>query len=219
MTTVNSTSGSSSTSASAASSNALMGNYELFLSILTTQVTNQDPLDPMDSSEYTQQLVQYSSVEQSIQTNKYLEEVVATLASTQASSYVNYLGTTVSASGGTAMLTDGNASWNYSLQEDASGTVEIKNASGAVVYSGDVELSAGEGTFEWDGVGDSNAASPDGAYSISFKVYDASDNREAVTTEVSGVVDEVDLSGGMPYLTIGGVKIPVSSVQSVASQA
>lgn len=217
MTEVTSTSSATASSASAVSTDALLGNYELFLSLLTTQVTNQDPLDPLDSAEYTNQLVQYSAVEQSIQTNKYLEEMVATLTASQASSYVSYLGTTVTASGATSMLADGNATWSYSLDEAASGTVEIKNSSGAVIFTDDVEFAAGSGAYTWDGVGDTNASSPDGAYTISFKLYDGDGNRETVDTEVSGVVDEVDLSSSMPYLKVGDVRLPVSSVQAVAS--
>ena len=216
MTSVGSSTSASNSSASSAASDALLGNYDLFLSILTTQVQNQDPLNPMDSSEYTTQLVQYSSVEQSIQTNKYLEELVASMEANQASNYVSYLGSTVTAVGTTTMLADGKATWSYSIPEDASGTVTIKDSSGGTVYTGDVSLSKGKGTYEWDGVGKSGNA-PDGAYTISFDLQTSSDNSVLLKTEVSGVVDEVDLSTATPYLKIGDVRIPVSAVQSVSS--
>ena len=63
----------------------LSNNYELFLSILTTQIQNQDPLDPTDSSKYTEQLVQYSSVEQQIRTNDQLSDLLQVMASSTAS--------------------------------------------------------------------------------------------------------------------------------------
>ncbi|WP_417686589.1 flagellar hook assembly protein FlgD [Roseibium sp.] len=217
MVEVTSTSSASSKSASQVASTSLIGNYDLFLSLLTTQIQNQDPLDPLDSAEYTNQLVQYSAVEQSIQTNAYLEELVAAMESSQASSYVSYLGSKVTASGATAMLSDGEAAWSYSIAEEASGTVEITNSSGAVVYSGDVTLAKGSGTYTWDGVGESGAASPEGAYTVKFKLTDNSGNTESVTTKVSGVVDQVDLSTGSAFLRVGDVKIPVSSVTSVTS--
>lgn len=216
MTSVSSATSSNGTSASSAASDSLMGNYDLFLSILTTQVQNQDPLNPMDSSEYTTQLVQYSSVEQSIQTNKYLEQLVSSMAANQASSYVNYLGSTVTATGSTAMLEDGNANWSYNVAEDATGTVTIKNSNGATVYSGDVSLAKGNGTYSWDGLG-SSGNSPDGAYTISFDLKNSAGNSILAKTEVSGKVDEVDLSGDTPYLKVGNVSIPVTSVQSVSS--
>lgn len=217
MTEVGSTTANSSSSALNSSSEALAGNYELFLSLLTTQIQNQDPLDPLDSAEYTNQLVQYSSVEQSIQTNQYLEQMMASLATSQASSYVNYLGSEVTASGDTAMLQNGNAAWSYSVAEDAAGTVEIRNSSGAVVYTGDAQLSAGSGTFQWDGVGDTNTASPDGAYTISFALENGSGSSASVNTEINGIVSKVDLSTGSAFLTVGGVRVPVTSVQSVSS--
>ena len=160
--------------------------------------------------------MQYSSVEQSIQTNKYLEQLVSSMAANQASSYVNYLGSTVTAAGSTAMLEDGNANWSYKVPEDASGTVTIKNFSGATVYSGDVSFSKGSGTYSWDGVG-SSGTSPDGAYTISFDLKNTSGNSVLAKTEVTGKVDEVDLSGETPYLKVGNVSIPVTSVQSVSS--
>ncbi|MEP4034620.1 flagellar hook capping FlgD N-terminal domain-containing protein [Roseibium polysiphoniae] len=215
MTEVGNTTSTSSTSSSATSSTGLTGNYELFLSLLTTQIQNQDPLDPLDSAEYTNQLVQYSSVEQSIQTNANLEEMLATLKSNEASSYVSYLGSEVTAAGGTTMLSDGEASWSYSINEAASGTIEVRNASGAVVYSEEVSLDGGAGKFEWDGVGDSGSTSPEGAYTIGFNLKDSSGNAEAASVEISGVVDGVDMSTGSTFLKIGDVSVPVSAVKEV----
>jgi flagellar basal-body rod modification protein FlgD len=217
MTEVAATSSNSTSSASSAASQTLLGSYDLFLTLLTTQIQNQDPLDPLDSAEYTNQLVQYSSVEQSIQTNAHLEQMVAQMTANQATGYVSYLGTQVTANGDTTMLADGSANWSYSLDEDASGTVEIRNANGAVVFSDTVELSGGNGTYQWDGMGDSNTTLPDGAYTIAFDVKDSAGNAEPVETEFTGTVDEVDLSSDTPYLTIGTIRIPVSSVLSVSS--
>ena len=115
----------------------LSNNYELFLSMLTTQIQNQDPLDPTDSSKYTEQLVQYSSVEQQIRTNDQLSDLLQVMASSTASSYVSYLGTNVVASGNTTELKSGEASWTYDAGEggkarvDFSGAVE-KSALGAL---------------------------------------------------------------------------------------
>lgn len=211
-----SSSSSSTTSSSNAASNALSGNYELFLTLLTTQIQNQDPLDPLDSAEYTNQLVQYSSVEQSIQTNQYLETLVSAMEASRASSYVSYLGAEVTASGSSTMLTGGEANWSYNVSEAATGTVEIRNTSGALIYSGDMEMAKGSGTYSWDGTTNSGTKADDGSYSISFKMKDSAGNTETVSTQFTGVVDEVDLSSGEAYLKIGSLRIPVSSVLSVS---
>ena len=205
-----------SNSRSSVASNALSGNYELFLTLLTTQIQNQDPLDPLDSAEYTNQLVQYSSVEQSIQTNQYLETLVSAMESSRASSYVSYLGAKVTASGNTTMLDEGAASWNYSLKDDAEGTVEIRNASGALIFSDDLSLSKGSNTYHWNGINNSGTTSDDGAYTITFKMKDSQGQKVPVSTEFSGVVDEVDLSSGDAILKIGSLRVPVSSVLTVS---
>lgn len=196
-------------------SQTLSSNYELFLTLLTTQVKNQDPLDPLDSAEYTNQLVQYSSVEQSIQTNKYLENLVASFKSGQASSYVNYIGSEITAAGGTTALSDGSASWKYNLKQDASGTVEIKDSAGNVVFDKVVNLSAGSHTYTWDGKNNAGGTAPDGSYTIAFSLKDADGNSEGVSVEIKGVVDGLDLNSDTPFLKIGDVSVPVSAVKTV----
>jgi len=217
MTTVSSAT-SAATQGDAANSNAgLIADYELFLSILTTQIQNQDPLDPLDSAEYTNQLVQYSSVEQAIKQNQNLEDIIATLESNQSLSYVSYIGNEVTADASTTTLTGSQASWAYDVTEDATGTFSIRNSGGAVVYSGDIELDAGSGTFNWDGRTDSGQQAVDGLYTISFDMKDASSRPETVRTTVSGIVDRVDWSSGEPILKVGDQDFPVSAVTSVSS--
>ncbi|MBA4203758.1 MAG: flagellar hook capping protein [Polymorphum sp.] len=201
---------------SAASKETLLGSYDLFLTLLTTQIKNQDPLEPLDASQYTQQLVQYSSVEQAIKSNQHLESLIAMMQAGQASSYVNYLGSQVTASGASSVLTNGEAIWKANVSEAASGTVEIRNSAGAKVYEGPVEFNRGNNTFTWDGKTATGSVMPDGAYTVSFRLSNAAGNKVTPTTQISGVVDRVDLSSGTPYLEIGGVSIPVSSVTSVA---
>ncbi|WP_299472702.1 flagellar hook capping FlgD N-terminal domain-containing protein [uncultured Roseibium sp.] len=219
MNTVSSSTSATAQSSSSASQSGLIANYELFLSILTTQIQNQDPLDPMDSAEYTNQLVQYSNVEQSIQQNKNLEEIIASLSSNMSMSYVGYIGNEVTADASTTTLSGSQASWNYELSDSATGTYEIRNSSGSLVYTGEADLKAGSGTITWNGQLSAGGEAPDGLYTISFDVKDASSNRETVRTETKGIVDSVDLSGSEVILNVGGQKIPVSSVTSVSAPA
>jgi flagellar basal-body rod modification protein FlgD len=214
MTTITSSSTEASTSSAAGSQAGLIADYELFLSILTTQIQNQDPLDPLDSAEYTNQLVQYSNVEQAIKQNQNLEDIMATLQTSQSLGYVSYIGNEVTADASTTRLTGSDASWAYDISEDATGSFEIRNASGAIVYSGDIELDAGSGTFNWDGRTDTGQQAVDGLYTISFDVKDASSRAETVRTTVSGIVDSVDWSSGEAILMVGDQEFPVSSVQS-----
>ncbi|WP_349357872.1 flagellar hook capping FlgD N-terminal domain-containing protein [Stappia sp.] len=195
----------------------LDANYELFLSMLTTQIQNQDPLDPTDSSKYTEQLVQYSSVEQQIKTNDQLAGLLSVMAASSASNYVSYIGTDVVASGATTRLDDGEANWTYETAEGGPARVEIRNSLGAVVYAGNAELNAGRDTFTWDGRTNSGSTAPDGDYTVTIARYDANnDPKIRVRTEVSGTVDGVEFTDTGAVLTIGGARIPANAVISVS---
>ncbi|WP_186387175.1 flagellar hook assembly protein FlgD [Stappia sp. TSB10P1A] len=199
-----------------ASLTALSNNYELFLSILTTQIKNQDPLNPMDSSKYTEQLVQYSSVEQQIKTNDQLSDLLAVMAATTASSYVSYLGTNVTAAGNTTSLKDGEAKWTYDSPESGKARVEIRNSLGAVVFAEDADLSYGANIYTWDGRTTAGSSAPEGAYSISIARYDAN-NRPTVpvATEISGTVEGIEFTSSGAMLKIGGIYVSAATVLSV----
>jgi hypothetical protein len=114
------------TSTAAATQNAatkqLSGNFNTFLTLLTTQLKNQDPMSPMDSSQFTQQLVQFSQVEQSINTNDNLKTLISLTQGRSASDAVSYLGKTATITTGDAPLSNGNADWSYALGGASTGT-------------------------------------------------------------------------------------------------
>src|SRR6187200_46839 len=144
----------STTSASGAtkSQSQLAANFDTFLVLLTAQLKNQDPLEPMDSNQFTQQLVQFSQVEQQINSNKNLESLIALSKASTATDAVSYLGKTVTLTDGTAALMDGQANWAYSLDNKASSaTLYVKNMRGDVVYSAPAEMTEGMHSFTWDG--------------------------------------------------------------------
>ncbi len=205
----------SSKSGSAASS--LMTNYDTFLRLLTTQLTTQNPLDPMDSEKFTEQLVSFSSVEQQIATNSNLESMLSAMAASATLNLVNYVGQDVTALSDTTRLENGSASWDYTLGADAETVkVTITNSAGAVVRTETIAAKAGEQTYEWDGTADSGTAAPSGNYTISFKAADGEGKSVSVSTRITGTVSTVDFSGTEPYLTVAGRKIPLSNVLSVS---
>src|SRR5690348_10344882 len=135
------------TNAAAAGSNAmqqLSGNFQTFLTLLTTQLQNQDPLAPMDSNQFTQQLVQYSQVEQQINTNDNLKTLI-NQGSAQTGAYgVSYLGKAVTIANGQAPLASGQAIWAYNLDATAAQTqLTVTDAKGIVVYTGAGETTDG----------------------------------------------------------------------------
>src|SRR5262245_46846944 len=134
----------------------LAANFDTFLVLLTTQLKNQDPLEPMDSTEFTQQLVQFSQVEQQINSNKNLESLIALTKARSTADAVSYLGKTLTLTDGTAALAGGEAHWAYSLDNDAAtATLMVRNAHGDVVYTAPAETAAGMHSLTWNGIGSS----------------------------------------------------------------
>src|ERR1044072_5533234 len=93
--------------------NTLTGNFQTFLTLLTTQLKNQNPLDPLDTNQFTQQLVQFAQVEQQIKQNSQLETLISLEKSAQATTALAYVGSTVAIDGQTAALANGKATWTF----------------------------------------------------------------------------------------------------------
>jgi len=211
----------SSTAAGAASSSSnnatsqLSSNFDTFLQLLTTQLQHQDPLDPMDTSQFTQQLVEYSQVEQQIDTNSNLQSLISQGTSQSAAYATSYLGKTVTVSGGEGSLSNGEAQWTYNLGTAAtSTTLQVTDANGNVVYSGSGQTTAGNSNFNWNGVDNGGNQLPDGSYTLAVK---ASAGGSTVTTSVTavGTVSEVNMINGTPQLLIGSMEVPLTSISSV----
>ncbi|GHA28206.1 flagellar hook assembly protein [Devosia pacifica] len=191
-------------------------NFDTFLQILTTQLKNQNPLDPMDTNQFTQQLVQFTSVEQQLKTNEFLEALMMANEASVNTDAVSYIGKEVTTAGDRADLAEGQAVWGYSAEADAhDAVVTIKDGNGSVVYSERGQLAAGEGQFVWDGVGSDGNPKPAGTYTITIEAKDLSGRSVPVTTASNGIVSAVDFSGGEPVLTIGNAQVKLSDVTNV----
>jgi flagellar basal-body rod modification protein FlgD len=201
---------------SGTTSQEIAGNFTQFLTLLTTQLKNQNPLDPMDTNQFTQQLVQFAQVEQQLKGNDRLDSILTNTKSASAASSTAYLGQTVTADGKTAQLKDGEATWSLNPARAVSkATITISDAKGNVVGTQTKSLAAGAQSFTWDGRNSAGLASAEGQYSIVVNAVDATGQSVSVDTGVSGKVDGVDLSGSEPVLTIGKSRLPVSSVRSI----
>ncbi|PIO98044.1 Flagellar basal-body rod modification protein FlgD [uncultured Pleomorphomonas sp.] len=205
---------------SSAATNALTSNYATFLTLLTTQLKTQSPLSPMDVNNFTQQLVQYSTVEQQIQTNQNLQAMMDTLTSSAALQLVNYVGKSVTAYSDTTKFQDGKADWTVNSSADAPGAkVTITDENGGVVYQGTTDLKAGNNTFSWDGQGTygSDYSSSTGAYTISVNGTDANGKAVTITTEITGKVQAVDTSSQQPFIKVNGRLLPLSALTEVSA--
>ena len=196
----------------------LAEDFDTFLGILTTQLKNQDPLEPMKSQEFTNQLVQFSTVEQAIATNSKLDKMLAAQADNRATQAVNFIGKDVGLEGNQVQLKDGAAQFAYKLDGDAQAAlVSITNQSGDVVRSISGPTGAGRHDVTWDGTGDGGKALPDGVYNIQVRAVDGQDQTVQATTEVRGEVTE--MRDDKISLQLGDREVPFENVTSVYDQS
>ena len=216
----------SNTSANAAANGStsglpnIAGNFDSFLQLLTTQLQNQDPLDPLDTNQFTQELVSFSSVEQQINMNTNLSTLISLQQTAQSTAALNFLGTTVTVNGNAAVLGSGqpNPTWNYTLTKPSTVAINVSSATGQLVYSTAQTLQAGSQTFTWNGTDSVGNAWPNGTYTVSITATDASGKTTTVSPQVQGVVTGVDISQSPPTLTVNGqAYTPSQIVQAVRS--
>ncbi len=189
-----------------------------FLKLLVTQLQYQDPLNPTDSTEFTAQLAQFSSLEQLGNINDNLGDLQLSQTALNNSQAVNFIGKTVKSSGNSIHLTGGvSDDIQFELGADAKAVfMNIYDSAGN--YIKDVEsgaLSAGEQTLKWDGTDQEGNKVPDGAYTFEVFAVDADDNMVNTTTFTSGTVTGVTFKNGRPCLLAGNKEIPVDTVIQV----
>lgn len=195
----------------------LSSNFNTFLTLLTTQLKNQDPLAPMDSNQFTQQLVQFSQVEQQINSNKNLESLIALTKARSSADAVSYLGKSLTLTDGSGALTNGQAKWAYSIDNTAAAaTLAVYDAKGHIVYAAPAETAAGMHAFTWDGKDNGGNVLPPGSYVLKVTAH-ASDGSTINTRVASqGTISEVDLTGSEPILMIGPLGVPLSKAALIS---
>jgi flagellar basal-body rod modification protein FlgD len=210
--------GGPSTSALAGSRATIAENFDTFLQLLTTQLRNQNPLDPLDTNQFTQQLVQFTSVEQQLKTNQFLEAMMAASQNAGNAEAVSYVGKVVTASGNKAELVNGRAQWHFAVAEPAEITATVRDMDGNVVYTKTGSVEQGESVFTWDGIGTDGRAKRDGSYSITIEARNKDGRLVNVATEMTGEVTGVDFTGSEPVLIVGNARVNMSAVMSVRAK-
>jgi flagellar basal-body rod modification protein FlgD len=213
-----SSSSSTASSANALASQQIAGNFQSFLTLLTTQLQNQNPLSPLDTNQFTQQLVEFAGVQQQLNTNDSLATLVSLQQATQSTEALSYVGKTAIVKGNTATMTNSTAVWAVSIPTASTMDVSIASSTGQTVFTGTYNVVAGNNQpFEWNGQGTNGTQYPDGNYTMTATAKDSSGNTVGVTTAVGGVVSSVDLTQSPPLLTIGGQTYTISQVQSIVA--
>ncbi len=196
----------------------LAGNFQTFLTLLTTQLKNQDPLTPLDTNQFTQQLVQFASVEQQLKTNDQLTTLVSLQQTAQSTQALTFVGKTAAVDGSTASLTNSSATWKLSVPTNSNVTISIANSTGQTVFSGSTPVTAGDSQpFTWNGKANDGTQLPDGQYKLTATAADSAGNSVGVSTQIEGVVNSVDLTQSPPLLSIDGQTFTVNQVKSISN--
>jgi flagellar basal-body rod modification protein FlgD len=206
---------SATTSSNAVDQETLAKNFSQFLTLLTTQLKHQNPLEPLDTNQFTQQLVQFAQVEQQLKQNDQLATLVALQKTAQSTAALGFVGETVVVDGSTASLANGQANWSLNVPKPATVTVNIKNSTGQNVFSGSYSMLAGVNDFTWDGKSSNGTQWPAGNYTMTVTAKDVSGQAITVPTEVEGVVNSADLTKTPPMLSIAGQDFTLDKVKRV----
>ncbi|QGZ93601.1 flagellar hook assembly protein FlgD [Terricaulis silvestris] len=195
----------------------LSDNYDTFLILLTAQLQNQDPLAPMDSTQFTQQLVQFSQVEQQIRTNEQLEGLVGQYQAASAGAALSYLGKDAIIEADETYLAGGEANWAYRMPETATDlTITVKDSSGRAVYeTTTADRGAGEHLFTWDGKKTNGEIAADGVYTIGIEAENAAGTSITPTISVRETIMGVDFSGAAPVVITPSGTRSLDTIRSV----
>jgi flagellar basal-body rod modification protein FlgD len=202
------------TATGSTSSTGLADNFQTFLTLLTTQLQNQNPLDPLDTNQFTQQLVQFAGVEQQLKSNDQLKALIAIEKSAQSTQALIYVGNTVAVDGASQQL-NGSATWNLKAEKSTTAAITITNATGQTVYSGNFALTDNKASFIWDGKGNDGTQWPAGTYKLTATGMDSTGKDVAIATEIQGIVDSVDLTATPALLSIGGQNYTTDQIRRV----
>jgi flagellar basal-body rod modification protein FlgD len=200
---------------SSTATQGIADNFQTFLTLLTTQLQNQNPLDPLDTNQFTAQLVQFAGVEQQLKSNDQLKALVDLEKSAQGTQALIYVGNTVAVDGSSAKFDGTKATWNMNAPKDANTTITITNSAGQTAYTGKFTVSQRNASFSWDGKGNDGTSWPAGTYKLTATATDTSGQSVAISTEIQGVVDSVDLTASPPLLSIGGQNYTTSQIKRI----
>lgn len=197
---------------------SLSGDYTNFLTLLTTQLKNQDPLSPMDATQFTQQLVQFSAVEQQINGNKKLDQLIGLQSTANAYGAVGFVGTTIAADSNDIPLQSGKAKFDYTIEKGGgAATLKILDSSGNIVMLKGVDATVGTHPVEWDGTDYFGNKLKDGKYTVSVSYKDQNTGKDIDADITSyGKVDQAVIADGAVFLKMGDVSVPLADVLRIS---
>jgi len=208
-------------SQSGQSRNKLANDLDSFMTLLTAQLKAQDPLSPMDSTEFTNQLVLFAQVEQQINQNENLESILHSTVKTQQAMAIQFLDNYVEVQTDRVMLQDGEAVFTYGLSDNAKDVkIIVKDEKENIVRTFDGESYEGLHKITWDGTDADGEAVEDGVYTLQVTATERDDAEEELKTWTTtlGKVTGVATDGDATYLAIGDLSVDVNKVLGVFNE-
>lgn len=200
--------------------NALSGlssNFSDFLSLLMTQLQNQDPSSPMDSNQFTSELVQFTGVEQQINTNNDLTQLIQLNQASQVEQSSAMIGKPVTATSSQLTLQNSSAQIEFNTASAEPVAIAVYNSAGAQIQTASLTSSAGTNTWTWNGQSANGVSEPDGAYTVSVMSVGTNGTTTSIPFTVTGTATSVINNSGTVEVQMGGLTLPFSDVTSVGN--
>ena len=177
-----------------------------------TQLQNQDPTSPLDSNQFTSELVQFTSVEQQIDTNSDLTQLIQLTQASQVEQSAAMVGKPVTVTSSQLSLQDSTAEINFNTTSAEPVGIAVYNTSGVQVQTATLTSTAGANTWTWNGQNASGTTMPDGAYNVTVSAIGANGSTSAVPFTVTGTATSVQNNSGTVEVQMGGLTLPFSAV-------
>ncbi len=195
----------------------LASNFTNFLSLLMTQLQNQDPTSPLDSNQFTSELVQFTSVEQQISTNGNLTQLIQLTQASQIEQSAALIGKPITVASTQLSLQKGTAEVNFSTKTAEPVSISVYNNTGAQLQSATLMSTAGANSWTWNGKNANGTTMPDGPYKVTVTALGVDGKSSQVPFTVTGTATSVLNNAGTVQVQLGGLTLPFSAVQSVGN--
>lgn len=194
----------------------IAADLDAFLKMLTTQLQNQDPLSPMESNEFTQQLVGFAQVEQQIGINENLQTLQTQTGNSYSAMLIGYIGKYAEIQDNLVKLQDGQARFAYGLASEAAEVeVALKDSKGVVIRRIKGETAAGDHIIKWDGRDDEGKELADGDYTIEITATNSAGEKVDTWSTVQALITGVSNADGQPVVIVNDAAVPLDYIHAV----
>jgi flagellar basal-body rod modification protein FlgD len=197
--------------------NSLSANFGDFLKMLMTQLQNQDPTSPMDTNQFTSELVQFSSVEQQINTNTSLTQLIQLTQGSEVMQASSMTGKQVTVDSDHVPLQNGKGVIQFNAPAAEPVDIAIYSDTGAKLSDATMMATKGTNTWTWNGTDGSGHSVPDGSYQVAVTGANADGTTSAVPFSVVGTATGVQSQSNSMQLQLGALSVDFSKVQSVGN--